>query len=308
MAIKCFSSFLSFLKHFKTNMIYMYMHSYSIYLTTGSVTGDDWDLSRNGYDTLTIKTSYPHNDGAWKWRGKMDQVILLVRNPRWAIPSFHTMRYELDFSKTWVKSWSRRGFVYTERPGIRAWNRWRNGNWYRELNRWSGYIDFWMSGGMHRNTTARGPEYDYHCKDNFHMNCNPVAIIQFENLYSEDLQKGVDEALKLASALDGLDHLYVIDEEARPCVYKEVMSRPEFYNKNRDKKEITAEMKDFHYTQLELIRLRLEQMIEKYSVGKWLDDPHAIQLVGILNEYLNEVTEEYEIAAQDYYETYGFVH
>ena len=62
---------------------------------TNHAPGDDHELSFNGLETLHIKTSYPHSEGVWSWGSRMDQMILLIRNPRWAIPSYHTMKFEL---------------------------------------------------------------------------------------------------------------------------------------------------------------------------------------------------------------------
>jgi hypothetical protein len=274
---------------------------------TGSRTGDDWDLSQNGYNNvLTIKTSYPHHEGTWKWRGAMDQVILLVRNPRYAVPSYYTMRYELDFSDNWDKSYSRKEHTYTGRPLLHNWYTWRNNNWFKELNRWSWYIDFWMSGGMIRNVTGI-PEYDWHCEGERHLNCVPRTVIHFEKLYSEDEQTGVSEALRLASALDGSPNVTVIAPEARPCIYKEVMARPEFYNKNRDGKGSDPDLMTFHYTHLDYYWRRLEEYKDKYSTGEWLQNENAKILVQILDSYIEEISVEYEYLAGDYYSRKGYV-
>lgn len=236
----------------------------------------------------------------------MDRVVLLVRNPRVAIPSYHNMRHELAYSDSWESSAKRLNFVYTRRPHVYLWNRWRNGRWYRELNRWCYHIDFWMNGGLHR--VSRGKfMYDWHCDNSRHLDCIPKAVIQFEKLYAEG-EPGVAEALRLASALDGLENATIIEAEARPCVYREVMKRPEFYNRNRDGNGPPMELMLFHYTQLDLIRQRLARYRDKYSTGKWVGNKNAEILAGILDEYYNEVNEEYEVAAADYYEERGFIY
>ena len=219
----------------------------------------------------------------------MDQVVLLLRNPRYAIPSYHTMRHELEYSTRWGHSFRRKPYTYTERPDLTSWQRWRNGKWFQELNKWCVHLDFWMEEGLLRNTTERGPEWDYHCEDDRHMDCHVKSIIQFEKLYSEDEATGIAETLKLAAALDGLANVTVIDKEARPCIYREVMSRPEFYNKNRDGNGPEAIYKTFHYTMLWYMWQRLEQYREKYSTGKWVGDPNAEVLVNILTEYIDEL-------------------
>jgi hypothetical protein len=76
----------------------------------------------------------------------MDQVILLIRNPRWAIPSFHALRHELNYASTWESSFLRIGFVYTDRPAVNIWQEWRDANFEIEIDKWVEYIDFWMQG------------------------------------------------------------------------------------------------------------------------------------------------------------------
>jgi len=70
---------------------------------TNYAIADDWNYSgRLTLAPLTIKTSWPHKAGVWSWGSTMDQVILLVRNPRWAIPSYHTMQFELGYATDWA--------------------------------------------------------------------------------------------------------------------------------------------------------------------------------------------------------------
>ncbi len=57
-------------------------------LTNQEIAGD-WDFTGNlDKNPLTVKTSWPHHEGNWNWGTQMDQVLLLVRSPRWAIPSY----------------------------------------------------------------------------------------------------------------------------------------------------------------------------------------------------------------------------
>lgn len=50
---------------------------------------DDWNFSQKlNANPVAIKTSWPHHEGIWNWGNQMDQVLLLIRNPRWAIPSY----------------------------------------------------------------------------------------------------------------------------------------------------------------------------------------------------------------------------
>ena len=275
---------------------------------TGIRTGDDWNLSENGFDkVLTVKTSYPHHEGTWQWRDVMDDVVLLVRNPRYAIPSYFNMKNELEFSTTWDQSYLRRPFTYTYRGEVNHWINWRNRNWYRQMNKWCFQIDFWMEGGLYGNYTDIGPLYSWHCAEGRHMaDCHPKAIIQFEKLHSDDNSVGATEALKIASLLDGFPNMTVIESDARECMYKEVMNRPEFYNRNRDGHGSTPDLMIFHYTHLDHMSKRLEEYIEKYSTGKWINDSNAQVLVLILQEYFEEVEAEYQFAASEYYAVHNF--
>ena len=52
---------------------------------------DDWNFSErltDGSKPIAVKTSWPHKEGKWGWGNKMDQVVVLLRNPRWAVLSY----------------------------------------------------------------------------------------------------------------------------------------------------------------------------------------------------------------------------
>ena len=197
---------------------------------TGLVAGDDWDLSEEGKNVATMKTSYPHPgetnlppqwlyfvtlpwskcayvlmalicfvvfytflpplysgaEGVWTWgdRFKSSSIIMLIRNPRWAIPSYQTMRHELDYSGSWAQSYLRRPNTYTERPDIIEWEQWRGNTWphgnqggmfAREIDRWGWFIDFWMNDGLRRNDGYGNPIQDWHCRNTTYQmdTCKP---------------------------------------------------------------------------------------------------------------------------------------
>ena len=132
---------------------------------TDHAAGDDWNFSGHD-DALHVKSSYPHHEGTWTWGDKMDQMIMLLRNPRWALPSYHTMRFELDFSESWAQSYARIPYVYTVRPAVAQWETWREENFATEMDNWVNFINFWMDGmektisnliciGMNRRQSAR---------------------------------------------------------------------------------------------------------------------------------------------------------
>lgn len=269
---------------------------------TGKVTGDDWDLSQNGYDSiLTMKTTWPHPEGVWLWGDTMDQVILMVRNPRFAIPSYHTMKHELNWSQSWSYSFSRIPFTYTERSPVQGWNSWRDANFEREIENWCAYIDFWMEDGKKGNTTiiedATGDvEQDWRCTGkNYTINCTPKALVQFEKLSSSNANTGQAEMTKMTDVLDASTNVNLIEPEARNCVFDEVLSRKEFYNPNRDGHGPPVSSKQFTADQLDIMRTRMEAVRDKYAAEPWTLQETAIGLVDALNTYISEVETEYEI-------------
>jgi hypothetical protein len=230
----------------------------------------------------------------------MDQLVLLVRNPRFAIPSYHTMRYELNFSRNWTQSYSRKNFTYTERPSIIAWENWRDNRFGKEMDRWVWYIDFWMQGGLRRNSKEGIPKLDWHCDDGL-MDCTPKSVVQFEKLYSADRSIGRAESRKIGDVLDSAEDVNVVAQEARDCVYDEVMNRAEFHNANRDGNGPGADEKTFRYQQLDSMALQVETLRDKYAGTNWTDVPIAQDLVIVLNEYIADIVAEYEIEKDEYY-------
>lgn len=252
---------------------------------TGTQTGDDWDLSEHGLETLTIKTSYPHYEGNWSWGENMDQAIYLIRNPRWAIPSYHTMRYEIDYSTGWMHSYVHRNFTYTMRPDVAEWEWWREHKFEREIALWAEHIDFWLQDGF----LDEGTEQDEHCELDM-PDCRPKAIVQFEKLY--DPATGPGEVDKMADVLDTVS--LTVPPEGRSCVFNEVLKRKEFYNDNRDKYGPSPLTKKFKDDQLMTIINEMKAVKEKYSVEPWNDEPNAMAIVAILTDYIADVSSEYE--------------
>ncbi len=242
--------------------------------------------------------------GIWSWGDHMDQVILLIRNPRYAIPSYHTIRYELNFSTNWLESYNRKNNTYTQRPPVEDWENWRDAVFKKEMDRWVWYTNFWMNDGLRRNSTDEGPVQDEHCAENL-LDCTPKAIIQFEKLMSFNPSIGREEMTKIGSVLDSAPNVELIEPEARPCVYNEVMSKRELYNKNRDGKGPQPDLKLFTVKQLEYMKTVMETLRDRYSAEPWTEDSNAIDLVDALNSYISEVETEYEFAVQR--EGYGGV-
>lgn len=266
---------------------------------TGYVTGDDWNLSLEGYKTLFIKTSYPHHEGIWGWGDSMDQVILLIRSPRWAIPSYHTIRYEIDYSTTWDHSYSQISDTYTMRPPNVLWAAWRDERFYKELYDWSWLIDFWMQDGQ-PNDYYNVTYIDEHCGKDIDT-CIPKAIIQFEKMVDPSETVRIKELDKIGQVLDSSANVSVIEKEARPCVYKKVWERDEFYNPARNGNGPPAYEKVFTLTQLSAMISEINLLREKYSRPPFEDMTLAQDLVAILDEYHQEISKEHLQKNDDFY-------
>ncbi len=114
--------------------------------------GDDYNLTPSsiGKKFAFMKSNYPQHEGIWSFGDKMDQSILLVRNPRRTLPSYQNVLHEIDYSTTCKKSYERSGFVYTMRPPLEDWISWREARFDAEIKKWGWFIDYWMEGGLLR--------------------------------------------------------------------------------------------------------------------------------------------------------------
>lgn len=279
---------------------------------TGDVAGDDWNHSEEGLHVTSLKTSYPHPEGDWSYgdQKKMHQSILLLRNPRYALPSFHTMRHELNFSDNFDDSHLRLNYTYTERSSVAEWENWRDHYFDMEMDRWGWVVEFWMQNGVRRGDGGalgwilRGDPgneryYDPRCGRDI-PDCRPVRVLSFEKFY--DPLEGVAETSKLASAMVGLDGVGVIEEEGWPCVYHETLKKaetePRFYNTNRDGYGPAREAKKFTHRQLyimmtEIDRLRNQFADANYNAANRVSTNVLPDLLGILDGYYAEVAQEY---------------
>ena len=130
------------------------------------------------------------------------------------------------------------------------------------------------------------------------LNCTPKAVIQFENLMSFNPSIGLAEMTKIGSVLDSSPNVTAIEEEARPCVYNEVMSKRELYNANRDGNGPEPGLKLFTVEQLEYMKTEMETLRDKYSEEPWTENSNAIDLVEALNSYIDSAQVEIEIENQ----------
>mmetsp|Transcript_23749 Transcript_23749/g.26217 ORF Transcript_23749/g.26217 Transcript_23749/m.26217 type:complete len:435 (+) Transcript_23749:64-1368(+) len=141
---------------------------------TGIKVGDENDLNQVKSGGI-VKTQYPHHEGKWSYGDSMDQVVMLVRNPRWAIPSYFHNEYSSSSLKmkdedsdsghgkphvanrpdngaydeilnTFISAVVKRD--KRERMAQRKqWREWRDSHIEKEINLWALQIDFYMEDG-----------------------------------------------------------------------------------------------------------------------------------------------------------------
>jgi hypothetical protein len=192
---------------------------------------DDWDFSEKLFENpLTVKTSHPHDESHWSFQIPMNQVLLLVRNPRRAIPSYHTMRWELEYSTTYPKSKSRIPFTYRDRPEVDRWELWRDAKFDKEIDEWLNFYRYWLSGGIPKGEK----EMEDGCVSNMGSDgdCFPKQVVDFESLYSdqpteefEKISSIIHNAIGYANASQAdYDKKYVL-YGVRNCVLNNVYHR-----------------------------------------------------------------------------------
>lgn len=256
---------------------------------TGGKAGDDWDLSEQGTHVVSLKTSYPHPESPWGWGDNMEQVVFILRNPRYAIPSYMAMKKELQFSETYEQSYLRRDYVYTVKPNETEWEAWCEENFNKELLLWAEQIEFWMGNGLKHDKDGNSYQ-DTHCGTDIH-DCRPKTIIVYEKL--SDRATGRREVAKLASVLDGREDIPLIEQEARACVYEETIDneQPGFrINKHRP----GGETDPLGFTLSELLKIKntftdLLEIYDRDDLGWGDTNLNAEVIIDTLNEYMAEI-------------------
>jgi len=243
---------------------------------------DDWGFS--GYqNTPIIKTSYPHHEGTWSYGNEMDQTIMVLRNPRWSIPSYHNMKFELNFATNWLESYARLPNLYTERPSVAVWEAWRDENFEIELQHWVDHINFWMKNG-----TKRDGSVDEHCQIDL-LDCKPKTCVDFDVLYNEH---PTTEFYKLGKFLDASENVEVISKQARACILDAVYDHTAGSAISRNGHGDAPNMKRFTAFQLDAILTELVTMIDMYDDWALAGDTSADDLVTILQGYQRQIEAE----------------
>ena len=128
-------------------------------------------------------------------------------------------RWELDYAKTWGESYLHIEDTYMERPTVEQWVTWRDAKFKREMDVWYNFYDFWMQAGFDEDNNETHVNCQY---ENTEIDCNPKAIVAFENLYTDFPSA---DFLKIGAVLDNLNDVEVIAEQARACVLLNVFNR-----------------------------------------------------------------------------------
>jgi len=280
---------------------------------TGVKVVDDWGYAGRPSWPPMIKTLYPHYEGIWSYGANISKVVLFIRNPRWAIPGFHTSMAEIHYAKDKCKV---NEFVQdlfrTPRPELETWYKWRDHLFDTEIDLWVWFIDYWMEGGTKYWTSQDIPRAaippnefippesrgkDVHCADPTGFDCKAVSVVAYERIV--DHATGMQETAKLAAALKD-SGVRLIDTEARQCSFDlienttggregDVFLKPD----NRDSFGRLRSAYTFTYEQMKTILRRVSETKIKYSTGSWEENEVAKDLVKVLGSYLIDIEEEF---------------
>jgi len=251
---------------------------------------DDWNFSDKLHkNPLVVKTSWPHPQSPWSWGNQMDQVLILMRNPRRSIPSFHTMRWELDYAKDWLSSWYRQPDTYRERPTVEMWEKWRDAKFNKEIDNWFNFYDFWMSAGFSEDDNSTHAN----CVNN-DIDCQPIAVVDFESLYTDTPTVDFN---RIAAVLDASKNVDVIANQARACVVEKVFKRTgqsdlNMHQAARPNPELPMLYK-FTLPMFDRIYNRTIELRNKYLQEPHILRPHVDIFVANLNNYIVENEAEF---------------
>eukprot|EP00548_Thalassiothrix_antarctica_P010551 CAMPEP_0194160744 /NCGR_PEP_ID=MMETSP0152-20130528/78557_1 /TAXON_ID=1049557 /ORGANISM="Thalassiothrix antarctica, Strain L6-D1" /LENGTH=548 /DNA_ID=CAMNT_0038870459 /DNA_START=226 /DNA_END=1873 /DNA_ORIENTATION=- len=268
--------------------------------------GDDYQFG--GDKVGIIKTQYPHYEGIWSYGSTLDQVIIVTRNPRWAIPSFHNILSEIDYAQEWSDVNDYITNVFTRRAPMENWIKWRDLKFDSEIDLWGWHIDFYMENGTQYwndldfervgekpffffNESNKPWPINEHCL--LDMDCVPVAHVSYDKMRNPDTGPG--ELSKIANILREKKGMTVLSDEAIECIWNQTWTfstAPR--NENRDISSPSASDYKFTNTQLQAMLDKLEFMKNKYNSTPWINHPIAQDLVLTFDVYIKEVAEELE--------------
>jgi len=273
---------------------------------SGISVGDDFFYS--GKLGGLVKTQYPHPEGIWSYGKNMDQTILLIRNPRWNIPSYHTLLFELEYAHDYVVAYDNVFTAFSRRAPMENWIKWRDYRFEDEINLWAWYIDFWMEDGAqfwHNLDYERAGQYpfrynrpnekpwplDAHCRIDVTDGCYPQTVVSYEKL--RDPTKGPEELRRIADIIRYKRRMTMVSDEAINCIWMETWEKaPEPRNEDRDAGGTLAEDYKFTIHQMEELLAKVIKMKNKYSKGKYVMELPARELVKNFHDYIKDISVE----------------
>ena len=101
----------------------------------GLVTRDEFGYNDRGRNVMSVKSHYPASNGSeLEWDDIITRGFILIRNPRYAIPSLHNFIYKVD----------RKLPAHSTRPPLDVWRVWRDAHRNDQLRAYSDHLDYWM--------------------------------------------------------------------------------------------------------------------------------------------------------------------
>jgi len=267
---------------------------------TEILVGDDFDcLGTEAAREGIIKTQYPHVEGLWSYADNMKDVALLIRNPRFAIPAYHTLISEIMYAHDCETAIANQESLFTHHPPVENWTKWRDYRFTEEMDLWRWHIDFWMENGtkywqdldFERNGQ---PPFEYIEEGNrgrdlncIHQNvdCVPKIIMAYE--YINDPVLGPPEVNKLAKLMEKSPAFNVIEESARPCIFESTLENSPFQTNI----ERVGDIGEYNFTYSQLLEMldMINGVKAKYSAGTWDDIPVAGDLSLYLSLYAVDI-------------------
>ena len=237
---------------------------------------------------------------------------------------YHDILWDLGYAANWADAFDMRPFLFRERAPLEDFLQWRDKNVKNEIFWYGWFVDYWMEGGLmrdifsHRITTPEHwqrllvasafspealdydlvvgpdtvvtPDYDPHCINDMPDGCEPVLVVSAEHLVDHNL--GLAEGLKIAGTLDNKTGMDVIAEEARECIWRELIINKKGYKTFLDREGIPEESYPFTAEQLQDMITELQRLITKYSDPTWQVKQTARDLVGLFIEHRDLIVEE----------------
>jgi len=228
-------------------------------------------------------------------------VAYLIRNPRFAIPSYHSMISEIWYAHDCETAISYQDNLFSMQPAVENWTKWRDYRFHEELDLWRWHIDYWMGNG-----TKYWMDFDYERNGQYpfawlpevnktrdlnclHQNidCVPKLVIAYE--YITDPILGPAEMNKLAKLLENRVGYSVIEEAARPCIFNAtVLNSPHKVDSTRG----ILNLYNFTHPQLKDMNDMIKGVKAKYSSDPWVDSSAAQDLCTYLELYIGDIDQE----------------